>query len=127
MHWQQVEAAGGPGSSTEYLEEVTEEDKSLQFVNEWLMAVTDYVVGLFFVQVMKFESLSVKGCFQLAADIGYLVNVASALGILPHPLLLHFKDIFSNGKGAAISILKQSDKLVPGMIRQLFFLIFFLI
>ena len=98
---------------SEYLEEVPEEDRSLQFVNEWLTAVTDYTVGLFLVQIMTLKYLSCKGCFQLSADIGYLINVSSALGIPPHPLLLHFRDIFANGKLDAVKLL-SSTKLTAG-------------
>lgn len=113
-HWQKAVATEGPGSDSVYLEEALEEDRSLQFVNEWLVAVTDYVVGLFLVQVVKLENLSAKGCFQLSADIGYLINVASALGIPPHPLLLHFRDIFSEGKASAAALLKKSFKNISG-------------
>lgn len=98
---------------TVHTEDPVEEDRSLQFVNEWLTAVSDYVVGLFLTQVMRLEALSTKGCFQLNADIGYLVNVTSALGIPPHPLLLHFRDIFAEGKNGALKILK-TDKLHQG-------------
>lgn len=113
LSWQK-NAAVVDFKKSEFLEETQEDDRSLQFVNEWLTAVSDYVVGLFLVQVMKMESLSTKGCFQLGADISYLINVADALGILPHPLLLHFNSIFSQGKGVATLVLKQSQKTFPG-------------
>ena len=102
-------------TSTLYPEESFEEDKSLQFVNEWLMAINDYVTGLFFVQVMRLQNLSMKGCYQLSADINYLINVCSALGIYPHPLLLHFRDIFCNGPAHAVALLKRSEKMKPGL------------
>lgn len=125
IHWQNSVAINGPGSSTEYLKDVLEEDRSLQFVNEWLTAVTDHVIGLFLAQVMRLNNLSTKGCFQLGADIGYLVNVTSALGILPHPMLLHFKDIFGDGKTSAVALLHQSNQIVPGRMCTPFSLLFF--
>ena len=53
--------------------EISEDDKSLRFVNEWLCAIADYVAGLFFVQVLKLRVLSKKACLQLHADVAYLM------------------------------------------------------
>jgi hypothetical protein len=57
--------------------DIAEEDRSLRFVNEWLSAVADYVVGLFIVQVLRLRSLSGKGCFQMSADVTYIMCVNS--------------------------------------------------
>ena len=36
---------------------------------------------------MRIPELSKQGRVQLAADLGYLKNVVSALGLSPHPIL----------------------------------------
>jgi hypothetical protein len=109
------EGGAGEAALTLFAEDPVEEDRSLQFVNEWLTTVTDHAVGLFLAQAVKLSALSAKGCFQLSADIGYLVNVSSALGIPPHPLLLHFRDLFAEGKAGAVSLLRLERRPAAGL------------
>lgn len=44
----------------------------LSFVNEWLSAISDAVVGLLIVQIFQIPFLSLAGCTQLATDVEYL-------------------------------------------------------
>jgi hypothetical protein len=47
-------------------------DISASFVNEWLGALTDSVLGCLVVQIMKLDHLSRAGAAQLCVDIDYL-------------------------------------------------------
>ena len=70
--------------------DMTEEDHeviAVNFVNDWLGAIADAIVGLVLSWLMRIPELSKQGRVQLAADLGYLKNVVSALGLSPHPIL----------------------------------------
>lgn len=60
-----------------------------RFVNAWLIAVLDNTFGLILCQICRIKKLSAAGRVQLEADLGYLRNVVTALGAVPHPLLIH--------------------------------------
>lgn len=72
-------------------EEEEAESAVLIFVNEWLRAVADCVVGLVAAQLLRVSSLSEGGAAQLRADLEYLSNVIDAMGVRSHPLLGHIK------------------------------------
>ena len=44
----------------------------LRFVNEWLSAVADAIVGVVLSQVLAVAELSAMGCAQLLTDLEYL-------------------------------------------------------
>jgi hypothetical protein len=71
------------------------EEPSSKFCNAWLDAVGLAVTGLVLEKVMRVPHLTPRGCDQLHADLGYLVNVFTALGVSGHPhiLLLHVKEV----------------------------------
>lgn len=50
-----------------------EDDKSIRFVNEWLSVIADYITGLLISQIVKVKSLSTRACYQIGADITYLM------------------------------------------------------
>ena len=72
-------------------------DESHKFCNEWLDAVSTAVVGRMIEKIFRIDALSSKGLNHLATDLGYIVNVFSALGIInhPHPLLFHLSRLAS--------------------------------
>lgn len=80
-------------------EEIDEGDEyanaSTAFCNKWLDAVAFAVTGRLLERIMNIPSLSSKGCEHLNVDLGYIVNVLSALGIAghPHPLLGHVAEV----------------------------------
>ena len=49
------------------------------------------VTGRLLEKIMRIPLLTSKGCEHLTADLNYLVNVFSALGVAghPHPLVTH--------------------------------------
>ena len=70
---------------------------SAKFCDAWLDVVGLAVTGRLLERIMLIPSLSPKGCEHLSADLNYLVNVLSALGIAghPHPLLGHLAEVSS--------------------------------
>jgi hypothetical protein len=81
----------------EELEEEQDEAMRLSsaFCNSWLDVVGLAVAGRLLERIMRIPSLTPKGCEHLNADLNYLVNVFSALGVAghPHPLLGHIAEI----------------------------------
>jgi conserved oligomeric Golgi complex subunit 7 len=69
--------------------------ESTAFCNAWLDAVGLAVTGRLLEQCLRIPSLTLKGSQHLHADLGYLVNVVSALGISGHaqPLLGHISEL----------------------------------
>jgi hypothetical protein len=62
------------------------------FCNEWLDVVCSAVTGRLLERILRISRLSQSGCAHMEADLNYVINVFSALGIQghPHPLLVHF-------------------------------------
>jgi hypothetical protein len=79
------------------LEEGVGEDEraSAAFCNAWLDVVGLAVTGRLLERVMRIQQLTSKGCDHLSADLNYLVNVFSALGVAghPHPLVSHLAEL----------------------------------
>ena len=71
------------------------EKASAEFCNKWLDVVGLAVTGRLLERIMRIPQLTPKGCEHLAADLNYLVNVFSALGVAghPHPLVSHLAEI----------------------------------
>jgi hypothetical protein len=79
-------------------DEKEEEDANREgtiFCNAWLDVVGLAVTGHLLERIVRIQQLSPKGCEHLAADLNYLVNVLSALGVSghPHPLVHHFAEL----------------------------------
>jgi len=76
-------------------EEEGEEDEatraSTAFCNAWLDVVGLSVTGRLLERIVRIPQLTPKGCEHLSADLNYIVNVFSALGLKghPHPLINH--------------------------------------
>lgn len=68
---------------------------SAAFCNAWLDVVGLAVTGRLLERILRIPRLTSKGCEHLSADLNYLVNVFSALGVSghPHPLLAHFGEV----------------------------------
>lgn len=79
------------------LEEGTSETEraSAAFCNAWLDVVGLAVTGRLLERIMRIPQLTPKGCEHLNADLNYLVNVFSALGVAghPHPLVTHLAEL----------------------------------
>lgn len=66
-----------------------EDSKAItSFCNAWLDVVGLAVTGHLLERVMRIPLMTKKGCEHLNADLGYLANVLSALGVSGHPHLL---------------------------------------
>lgn len=67
------------------------EKASAIFCNAWLDVIGLAVTGKLLERVMRISQLTPKGCEHLAADLNYLINVFSALGVAghPHPFVCH--------------------------------------
>jgi conserved oligomeric Golgi complex subunit 7 len=65
------------------------------FCNAWLDAIGTAVTGRLLERIMRIPLLTTKGADHLAADLQYVVNIFTALGIkeLPHPLLGHVAEL----------------------------------
>jgi len=72
-----------------------EERASAAFCNAWLDVIGLAITGRLLEKIMRIPKLTPKGCDHLTADLNYLVNVFSALGIAghPHPLVTHMGTI----------------------------------
>lgn len=68
-----------------------DDEAVIKFVNEWLGAISDAIIGSVLVQLCQITVLSATGCAQLLTDIAYLENVVSAMGLKHHPILNHIK------------------------------------
>lgn len=68
-----------------------DEIESAAFCNAWLDVIGLAVTGRLLEKIMRIPQLTSKGCEHLTADLNYLVNVFSALGVAghPHPLVTH--------------------------------------
>lgn len=65
------------------------------FCNAWLDVIGLAVTGRLLERIMRISQLTPKGCEHLSADLNYLINVFSALGIAghPHPLVSHISTL----------------------------------
>jgi hypothetical protein len=65
------------------------------FCNAWLDVVGLAVTGHLLERIMRIQQLTPKGCEHLSADLNYLINVLSALGVSghPHPLVSHVAEL----------------------------------
>ena len=71
------------------------EKASAEFCNAWLDVVGLAVTGRLLERIMRIPQLTPKGCEHLSADLNYLINVFSALGVAghPHPLVSHLAEL----------------------------------
>jgi conserved oligomeric Golgi complex subunit 7 len=85
------------------------------FCNKWLDVVGLAVAGRLVERIMRIPSLTRKGCEHLNADLGYIVNVFSALGVSghPHPLLGHIAEICILEKEVIFERLDNLDRSNP--------------
>ena len=70
-------------------EDDAEEGASAAFCNQWLDVVGLAVTGRLLERIMRIPRLGRKGAEHLVADVNYILNVFTALGVSghPHPLL----------------------------------------
>ena len=99
MDGKELEAFLLAGHVEEEEDETEEDDGTAKdvtaFCNAWLDVVGLAVTGRLLERIMRIPFLTLKGCEHLSADLGYLVNVFSALGVTghPHPLIGHFAEL----------------------------------
>lgn len=81
------------GEEDAALEEgATEEEVAIAaFCNSWLDVIGLAITGRLLEKIMRIPQLTSTGCEHLTADLNYLINVFSALGVAghPHPLVSH--------------------------------------
>ena len=85
---------------------------SAAFCNSWLDVVGLAVTGRLLELIMRIPALTPKGCEHLHADLSYLVNVFSALGVTghPHPLLGHIAESAILDRDALSDRIASRDK-----------------
>ena len=67
-----VELTVGDSEPTMLDTDDADDDDVLQFVNEWLGAISDYTVGVLLVEICQISKLSALGKAQLRVDLTYL-------------------------------------------------------
>ena len=98
MRWKEVSQFFGDDGDTDMDNQIEEEDDeeedpdnkaSTAFCNQWLDVVGLAVAGRLLERTMRIPRLGRKGAEHLAADLNYIRNVFTALGVAghPHPLL----------------------------------------
>jgi hypothetical protein len=100
----------------EDLEEEDEETKAVTtFCNSWLDVVGLAVTGRLLERISCIPALTPKGCEHLNADLNYLVNVFSALGVSghPHPLLGHIAELATMDRDALTERIASRDRSDP--------------
>ena len=108
------------GIHVEEEEDETEEDDGTAkdvtaFCNAWLDVVGLAVTGRLLERIMRIPFLTPKGCEHLSADLGYLVNVFSALGVTghPHPLIGHFAELSTMDNQVLAERIASFDRRQP--------------
>ena len=110
---------GNPPIDDDVEDEEDDQDEaaraSTAFCDIWLDVVGLAVTGRLLERVMLIPSFSAKGCEHLTADLNYLVNVLSALGITghPHPLLGHLAEISAMDAGSLVQQILTRDASDP--------------
>jgi hypothetical protein len=67
-----VELTVGDSEPTMLDTDDADDDDVLQFVNEWLGAISDYTVGVLLVEICQISKFSALGKAQLRVDLTYL-------------------------------------------------------
>lgn len=85
------------------------------FCNAWLDVVGLAVTGHLLERIMRIQQLSPRGCEHLSADMNYLINVLSALGVSghPHPLVHHIAELAMMDGLALQQQIMSRDRSVP--------------
>jgi hypothetical protein len=108
------------GSLVDEEEEEDEEDEESNregtvFCNAWLDVVGLAVTGQLLERIMRINQLTARGCEHLSADLNYLINVLSALGVSghPHPLVNHFAELVMMDEVALREQILVRDRSLP--------------
>lgn len=93
-------------------EQASEEAVKTVFCDSWLDVIGLSVTGRLLDRIVHIPSLSPKGSDHLSADLNYLANVFSALGITghPHPLLGHIATVATMDATALEAQIKARDR-----------------
>jgi hypothetical protein len=76
-------------------EEEDEEEKAVAaFCNEWLLVAVRSTYAIFISKLLAIPKVDECGLSQLSADLDYLLNVTSALGLDKHALADHMSQLF---------------------------------
>jgi hypothetical protein len=99
-------------------EEEDEDDANNEgtvFCNAWLDVVGLAVTGQLLERIMRINQLTPRGCEHLSADLNYLINVLSALGVSehPHPLVNHFAELVMMDEAALKDQIMVRDRNLP--------------
>jgi len=88
-----------------------DEDSEAVFCNKWLDVVCCAVTGRYLERILRVAKLTPKGAKKLSADLNYLINVFSALGINghPHPLLGYFVSLVEMDSDKLLARIQPSE------------------
>jgi hypothetical protein len=106
------------GTMVDEEEEEDEDDANNEgtvFCNAWLDVVGLAVTGQLLERIMRINQLTPRGCEHLSADLNYLINVLSALGVSehPHPLVNHFAELVMMDEAALKDQIMVRDRNLP--------------
>ena len=107
------------GPALEEEEEEEDADEATKagtvFCNAWLDVVGLAVTGHLLERIMRIQQLTPRGCEHLSADLNYLINVLSALGVSghPHPLVNHFAELVMMDDVSLRQQIMARDRNVP--------------
>jgi len=89
----------------------TEQKEAADFCNQWLDVVCSAVTGRLLEKILRISRLSPTGCAQMEADLTYIINVFSAIGLQghPHPLLVHLLELIRMSHISLASRIKGSN------------------
>jgi hypothetical protein len=99
-------------------QEEEEEDPSTVFCNQWLDVVGMAVTGRLLERSMRIPRLGKKGAEHLAADLNYIRNVFTALGVSghPNPLLQHAAQLASMNQDLFREMTREGDTTSSGVL-----------
>jgi hypothetical protein len=112
-----------PGSLAEDQDEIEDSDDAenaenqalTSFCNAWLDVVGLAVAGRLLERIVRIPTLTARGCEHLNADLNYLVNVLTALGVQghPHPLLAHMAEMCLLQQDVLLESAQSRDTVDP--------------
>jgi len=85
------------------------ESPATLFCNEWLDVISTAITGKLLERIVRIPRLSKKGCRHLSADLNYLANVLTALGVVghPHPILGYVEKLVSLKEEELVALLAK--------------------
>mmetsp|Transcript_5146 Transcript_5146/g.8490 ORF Transcript_5146/g.8490 Transcript_5146/m.8490 type:complete len:941 (-) Transcript_5146:66-2888(-) len=92
-------------------EEAENEERSSAFAHGWITSIAKGTVSLYVEQILQISSITPHGARQLSTDIGYLINVLSALGVTVDLLLLSCQQMLSVSKEEFLDVVEDTPSI----------------